>query len=109
MSTKMSKQHGSKEEGQAPSKKSGFFRGIMDNLRSTVGNPSGAAGAKAILDQADAEDNLKPEHFKVETVSSTSIDLSISHHDDLAVAWVFTNQSAREAASLAPVYALPSI
>ncbi|KAJ6215816.1 hypothetical protein RDWZM_010316 [Blomia tropicalis] len=48
-------------------KKSGFFRGMLDGLRSTVGQPSTAAGVKAILD-AEVEELLKPSNFTVKTV-----------------------------------------
>lgn len=50
-------------------KKTGFFRGMLDGLRSTVSQPSSAAaGAKAFLD-AEVEEPLKSSHFQVETVS----------------------------------------
>jgi len=49
-------------------KKTGFFRGVLDGIRSSVGQPSGAEGAKAFLD-AEVKETLKPSHFQVETVS----------------------------------------
>ncbi|KAH9409892.1 hypothetical protein TYRP_009637 [Tyrophagus putrescentiae] len=46
-------------------KKSGFLRGMLDGLRSTVSQPT-AAGAKEFL-EANVEEALKPSHFQMET------------------------------------------
>ena len=52
-------------------KKSGFFRGVFDGIRSTVGQPSSSSsslsGAKAFL-ESETEEVLKPSHFKINTV-----------------------------------------
>lgn len=50
-------------------KKSGFLRGMLDGLRSTVSQPT-AAGAKEFL-EANVEEALKPAHFQMETVSKS--------------------------------------
>lgn len=50
-------------------KKSGFFRGVLDGIRSTVGQPSSSSsGAKALL-ETETEETLRPSHFKISTVS----------------------------------------
>lgn len=49
-------------------KSGGFFRGMLDGLRSTVSQPSAAALGKALLD-TEVDELLKPAHFAVETVS----------------------------------------
>ncbi|XP_027194887.1 syntaxin-binding protein tomosyn isoform X3 [Dermatophagoides pteronyssinus] len=52
-------------------KKSGFFRGVFDGIRSTVGQPSSSSsslsGAKAFL-ESETEEVLKPSHFKINTI-----------------------------------------
>lgn len=51
-------------------KKSGFFRGVLDGIRSTVGqqsSSSSSSGAKALL-ESETEEVLKQSHFKINTV-----------------------------------------
>ena len=50
-------------------RKGGFFRGVIDNLRSTVSQPSSAVTGAKVLHDAESEEQLKSEHFRVETVS----------------------------------------
>ncbi len=57
-------------------KKSGFLRGMLDGLRSTVSQPT-AAGAKEFL-EANVEEALKPSHFQMETVGGICICLFCS-------------------------------
>ena len=68
MSDKESKKE-KKEMKRADTKKSGFFKGVLDNLRSSVTQlPSGAKGTASEV-QDIPEDKLRKELFNVAKVS----------------------------------------
>lgn len=46
---------------RSDTKKSGFFKGVLDGLRSSVTQP--------VKPEADVEETLRPEHFQVSRVS----------------------------------------